>query len=89
MDNQISVLGLLRKARDLVDAGQYAGVIEAISTLKAEVNGLKRDMAYYAVLETASETRSEAGMSLLAEASRDITVALLDAAIKRISSKMR
>ena len=36
MDNQVSVLGLLRRDRDLVDAGQYVGIIEAISALKAE-----------------------------------------------------
>lgn len=88
MDNQISVLGLLRKARDLVEAGQYAGVIEAISALKAEANGPKRDIAYYAVLETAHETKGETGMTILAAASRDMTVALLDATIKRITSKM-
>jgi hypothetical protein len=88
MDNQISVLGLLRKARDLVEAGQHAGIVEAISTLKAEASGPKRDLAYYAVLETASEARGETDMSVLATASRDKAVALLDATIKRMTSKM-
>ncbi len=88
MNNQISVLGLLRKARDLVEAGQHAGIIEAISALKGEANGPKRDMAYYAVLETAHESRAESAMTVLATASRHTTMALLDATIKRITSKM-
>ncbi|WP_457091622.1 hypothetical protein [Microvirga sp. P5_D2] len=88
MDNQISVLGLLRRARDLVDAGQYAGIVEAISALKMEASGPKRDLAYYAVLETASETKGETGISVLAAASRDMAVALLDATIKRMTSKL-
>jgi hypothetical protein len=88
MDNPISALGLLRKARDLVEAGQYEGAIEAISALKSEANGSRRDTANYAVLETASESRGETGMTVLAAAGRDMTVALLNATIKRILSKM-
>ncbi|MGO4386942.1 hypothetical protein AB4Y85_05355 [Microvirga sp. 2YAF29] len=88
MDNQISVLGLLRKARDLVEAGRHACVIEAIGAFKAEAAGQKRDMAYYAVLETANNARSESGMTVLAEASRDMTAALLNATSERITSKM-
>ena len=88
MDNQISVLGLLRRARSLVETGQHAGIVEAISALKAEASGPKRDLAYFAVLETATETTGDSGMSVLAAASRDMTMALLDATIKRITSKM-
>jgi hypothetical protein len=88
MDNQISVLGLLKRARKLVDAGQHAGIVDAISALKAEASGPERDLAYYAVLETASEARGEAEMSVLAVASRDMVVALLDATIKRMTSKL-
>jgi len=88
MDNQTTVLSLLKKARDLVDAGQYSGIIEAISALKAEASGPKRDLAYYAVLETASAGRGEVGMTALSAASRDATMALLDATIKRMTSKL-
>jgi hypothetical protein len=88
MDTPTTVLGLLRKARELVDAGQHAGIIEAISALKDEASGPKRDMAYYAVLETASADRGEAGISALSAASREATMALLDATIRRITSKL-
>jgi hypothetical protein len=87
-NNQANVLSLLKKARVLVDEGRHAGIIEAISALKAEANGPKRDLAYYAVLETASATRGEAGMTTLSMASRDAAMALLDATIKRITSKL-
>lgn len=88
MDSQTTVLGILKKARDLVDAGQHAGIIEAISALKDEASGPKRDLAYYAVLETASAGRGEAGMSALSAASRDAAMALLDATIRRMTSKL-
>lgn len=87
MDYQISILGLQR-ARELVEAGEYAGIPEAISSLKNVVNGPKRDLAYYAVLETARASSGEAGMSVLASASREAAMALLDATIKRMMSKL-
>jgi hypothetical protein len=88
MDNQITVLSLLKRARDLVDAGRYAGILEAISALKSEASGPKRDLAYYAVLETADKGKGETGISALSAASRDASLALLDATIKRITSKL-
>ena len=88
MDKQTTVLGILKKARDLVDAGQYAGIIEAISALEGEASGPKRDLAYYAVLETASASRGEVGISALASASRDAAMALLDATIRRMTAKL-
>ncbi|WP_091134068.1 hypothetical protein [Microvirga guangxiensis] len=78
----------MKRARDLVDAGQHAGIIDAISALKGEASDPKRDMAYFALLETASETRGEADLSALSQASRDGAMALLDATIKRITSKL-
>lgn len=88
MDSQTTVLGILKKARDLVGAGEYTGIIEAISALKGEASGPKRDLAYYAVLETASAGRGEVGMSALSAASRDATMALLDATIRRMTAKL-
>ncbi len=88
MDRQITVLHLLRRARDLVQAGQQPGIIEAISALKSEASGPKRDLAYFALLETASESRGEADLSALSQASRDAAMALLDATIKRMTSKL-
>jgi len=88
MDRQITVLHLLKQARDLVDTGRHADIIEAISALKCEASGPRRDQAYFALLETASEGRGEAGISALSNASRDAAMALLDATIKRITSKL-
>ncbi|MCG7391568.1 hypothetical protein MHY87_01425 [Microvirga sp. ACRRW] len=88
MNHQITVLQLLKRARALVDAGQHAGIIDAISALKAEANGPKRDQAYYALLETASESRGEADMTALSSASRDAAMALLDATIKRMTQRL-
>jgi hypothetical protein len=88
MDKQITVLHLLKRARDLVDAGQHPGIIEAISALRSEASGPKRDQAYYALLETASEGRGDVDISALSSASRDAAMALLDATIKRMTSKL-
>jgi hypothetical protein len=89
MDQQTTVLSLLRKARNLVDTGQYSGIIEAISALKGEASGPKRDQAYYALLETATLNNGEARLSTLsASDSRDATMALIDATIKRITDKL-
>lgn len=88
MDTHVTVLSLLKRARALVDAGQHDGIIEAISALKDEASGPKRDLAYYAVLETASGERGEIGISVLSAVSRDASMALLDATIKRITSKL-
>lgn len=87
MDNH-TVLSLLQKARALVGAGEHAGIIDAISALKSEASGPKRDLAYYAVLQTVSEGRGETGMASLSAASRDAAMALLDATIRRITSKL-
>ncbi|WP_243373322.1 hypothetical protein [Microvirga solisilvae] len=84
----MTVLALLSKARDLVDAGEHTGIIEAISTLKHEASGPKRDLAYYAILETAGADKGEVGISALSMASRDAAMALLDATIKRMRSKL-
>ncbi len=88
MDTHTTVLGLLRKARSLVDAGQHSGVIEAISALKSEASGPRRDLAYFAVLETASMDKGETEISQLSASSRDATLALLDATIRRMTSKL-
>ncbi|MXQ10088.1 hypothetical protein [Microvirga makkahensis] len=88
MDNQTTVLNILKKARDLVNSGYHADVLEAISALKADASGPKRDLAYYAVLETAAEGRGEVGLSDLSAASRDAAMALLDATIRRMTSKL-
>jgi hypothetical protein len=84
----MTLLELLSKARNLVDAGEHTGIIDAIGALKSEASGPKRDLAYFAVLETAAEGRREADMSALSAASRDAAMALLDATIKRIRSRL-
>ncbi len=89
MDTQITVLSLLKKARDLVGSGQYSGIIEAIAALKGEASGPKRDLAYYELLETASARPGDANLATLAASdSRDASIALIDATIKRMTSKL-
>lgn len=89
MDTQITVLGLLKRARDLVGLGQCSGIIEAITALKEEASGPKRDLAYYELLETASLRSGDANLATLAAGeSRDATLALIDATIKRMTSKL-
>jgi hypothetical protein len=89
MESRTTVLGLLKKARDLVSTGQHAGIIEAISSLHGEASGPTRDLAYYALLDTATLRERDASIAVLSRPDRqDITVELLDATIRRISSKL-
>jgi hypothetical protein len=89
MELRTTVLGLLKKARDLVCTGQNAGIIEAISSLRAEASGPMRDLAYYALLDTAALGEKDASIAVLSRLDhRETTVELLDATIRRISSKL-
>jgi hypothetical protein len=89
MTSSTTVLGLLRKARDLVSTGRQAGIIEAISSLQAEASGPLRDLAYFALLDTASLRAGNASLSALASSAQpDDAIELFDATIKRIASKL-
>ena len=89
MNTHATVLGLLRKARDLVSTGQQIGVIEAISSLKEEASGPMRDKAYYALLETAMIGKGEASLSVLVNPDcPDAALQLFDATIRRITSTL-
>jgi hypothetical protein len=87
MESRTTVLGVLRKACDLVGNGQHPGIIEAISSLRDEASGRTRDLAYYAVLETATIGRGEASLAMLASDDRkEPAIELLQATIRRITS---
>ncbi len=87
MDSYTTVLGVLRKACDLVGNGQHLGIIEAISSLRDEASGRTRDLAYYAVLDTATIDRGDASLALLAgDDQTEPAAALLQATIRRIMS---
>ncbi len=87
MDNRTTVLGVLRRACDLLDQGQHPGIIEAISSLREEASGRTRDLAYYAVLETAATDRSDASLATLTGADRkEPALALLKATIRRMTA---
>jgi hypothetical protein len=89
MTSSTTVLGLLRKARDLVSTGQQAGIIDAISSLQAEASGPLRDLAYYALLDTAILRTGDASLAVLsAPGHPDDAVCLFDATIKRIVSTL-
>ncbi len=81
MENRTTVLGLLRRARELVSARQHTDIIEA--------SGPTRDLAYYALLETAMMAKGEASISVLsAPDAPDTAVELFDATIRRITSTL-
>ena len=89
MDHRTTVLGVLRKARELVSNREHPGIIEAISSLKGEASGRTRDLAYYAILETMMMNRGGASIAVLsAPEARDGTVELFDATIRRITAKL-
>ena len=84
---ETTVLGVLKKACDLVGSGQSLGIIEAISSLRDQTSGRTRDLAYYAVLDTAMASRGDASLAMLASAEqKDSAMELLQATIRRIMS---
>jgi hypothetical protein len=84
---ETTVLGLLKKACDLVGSGQSLGIIEAISSLRDQASGRTRDLAHYAVLETAMVSRGDASLAMLAD-QKEPAIELLQATIRRIMSAL-
>jgi hypothetical protein len=86
---ETTVLSVLKKACDLVGSGQSLGIIEAISSLRDQTSGRTRDLAYYAVLDTAMASRGDASLAMLASAEqKDSAMELLQATIRRIMSAL-
>ncbi|UVF18678.1 hypothetical protein HPT29_019625 [Microvirga terrae] len=86
---EITVLGVLKKACDLVGSGQSLGIIEAISSLRQEASGRTRDLAYYAVLETAMASPGDASLAMLASGDRtESAIELLQATIRRMMAAL-
>ena len=84
---ETTVLGLLRKACDLIGSGQSLGIIEAISSLRDQASGRTRDLAYYAVLETAMMDRGDASLAMLTnDDQKESVVELLQATVRRMMS---
>jgi hypothetical protein len=89
MTTHTTLLGVLKKARDLISAGDCPGVIDAISSLRGETTGRLRDLAYYALLETVMMDKGVASISVLSSPeSQDATVELFDTTIRRITSTL-
>jgi hypothetical protein len=84
---ETTVLGILKKACDLVGSGQSLGIIAAISSLRDQASGRTRDLAYYAVLETAMVSRGDASLAMLAD-QKEPAIELLQATIRRIMSAL-
>ena len=84
---ETTVLGVLKKACDLVGSGQSLGIIEAISSLRDQTSGRTRDLAYYAVLDTAMASRGDASLAVLAD-QKEPAIELLQATIRRIMSAL-
>ncbi len=86
---ETTVLGVLRKACELVGSGQSLGIIEAISSLREEASGRTRDLAYYAVLETAMASRGAASLAMLADSGEtESAIELLQSTIRRLMSAL-
>jgi hypothetical protein len=86
---ETTVVGVLRKAADLVGGGQSLGIIEAISSLREEASGRTRDLAYYAVLETAMVSRGDSSLAMLASDGRkESAIELLQTTIRRLMSTL-
>jgi len=86
---ETTVLGVLRKACDLVGSGRSPGIIEAISSLRDEASGRTRDLAYYAILETAMVSRGDASLAMLADSDQtESAIELLQSTIRRLMSAL-
>lgn len=86
---ETTVLGVLRKACDLIGNGQSFGIIEAISSLQDQASGRTRDLAYYAVLETAMLGRGDASLAVLVgHDQREPALELLQATIRRMMASL-
>ena len=89
METRISVLGVLKKARERISSGASDGILPAISALREEASGPMRDQAYYAILDTIGMGQGEASITLLSRPDGpEALVALVDATIKRISASL-
>jgi hypothetical protein len=89
MSDGTTVLGLLKKARDLVSTGRHPGIIEAIASLEGEASGPVRDLAYHALLDTVAMGRGQASLAALAAPGRqENMIELFDATIRRITSAL-
>lgn len=85
---ETTVLGVLRKACDLLGSGQSPGIIDAISSLRDQASGRTRDLAYHAVLETAMARSGDASLAVLAGDGAEHAVELLQATIRRMMSTL-
>ena len=86
---ETTVLGVLRKACELVGSGQSLGIIEAISSLRDEASGRTRDLAYYAILETAMASRGDASLAMLADSGQtESAIELLQSTNRRLMSAL-
>jgi hypothetical protein len=89
METRISVLGVLKKARERISTGASDGILPAISALREEASGPTRDQAYYAILDTIGLGQGDASITLLARPdSPEALVQVFDATIKRISAAL-
>ena len=89
MEGRTTVLGLLRRSRELVSVWQHTDIIYAINSLKGEASGPTRDLAYYALLETMMMSKGEASISVLSAPDAQYTVLeLFDATIRRTTSPL-
>jgi hypothetical protein len=82
----LTMLQVLHRTRDLVQAGVHDGLFEAVHALKGEVSGPTRDCVVFALMQTATD----AGVSSFTSLGRpgEGALALIDATIERLTGAM-
>jgi hypothetical protein len=82
-----TVLRVLSVARQQVELGAGEGALAVIRSLRGEVPAPVRDLAYYSLMDAAAVGGERASMGLLTQ-HREATLALIDAAIARLTAKL-
>jgi hypothetical protein len=87
MQKAWSVLAALRAGREQVQLGTSDGAMGALRSVRPEVPAPIRDRVYHSLMDTATRGGGEASIGTLAQP-REATLALFDAAIRQLASKL-
>jgi hypothetical protein len=88
MDGHWSVLAALKAGREQIRMGTSDCAMGAIRALRAEVPAPVRDAAYFSLMDTAMRAGDAATLGVLATHDRAATLAMFDATIGHLTSKL-
>jgi hypothetical protein len=89
MHSCATVIGVLRRARDILEHGECERILTAISSLREEASGRTRDLAYFALMDTIElEGGTGSIEALAAGGGRARLLRLFDATIERITATL-